>query len=131
MEDFNTQNQTGSQGSSNDPAVSMPKEQSQQSSPPFSGGIEPSHKKSKKKFIVVIIILIVILFGAWYVLRQGSPEVEDVIMEDKDMIKADEAGGTIDLNADTTGSIEEDIDITNFGDIDAEFEDIDAELQNL
>jgi len=109
----------------------QPQPQPQQPRPIPSMPMEGSGKKSSS-FLVIVLVLAVILIiaGAWFYFKGGLSYPGDMV-EDELMIERDDAGGAIDLTDDTTMSIEEDINATDLGDIDAEFEEINTDLENL
>lgn len=97
--------------------------------PPVAGG--GSNKKSSSFLVIVLILAIVLIVaGAWFYFNGGLSYPESMT-EDELKIEGDETGGVIDLTDDTTTSIEADLEGTDLGDIDAEFDEINAELDNL
>ncbi|MBI4114307.1 MAG: hypothetical protein HY445_00505 [Candidatus Niyogibacteria bacterium] len=83
-------------------------------------------KSSVFLIIVIIVFLALIAVSAWFFFQRST-----ITPEDGAMTEEGSAGPMVELENDTTGAIEQDIQGTNFGDIDTEFEDIDQELQNL
>lgn len=88
---------------------------------PAAGG----HKKSSKTILIILIILVIILGAIWYMFKNYTPQAPE------EGIDTTQAGAPVMLENDTTDTIQGDLDRTDFGDIDAEFQDVDQELQNL
>lgn len=73
-----------------------------------------------KKIIIFIIIVGVVV---WAIMRFGVPATPSET--------SNEAAGTVPTDIDTTESITEDVDSVDVGDLDADFQVIDADLQTL
>ncbi|MDP2676698.1 MAG: hypothetical protein Q8O83_03365 [bacterium] len=88
--------------------------------------------KKSSSFLVIVLVLaaILIIAGAWFYFKGGLSYPGDMV-EDELMIEGDDTGAAIDLTDDTTTSIEADLEGTDLGDIDAEFEEINIDLENL
>ena len=81
--------------------------------------------KKSPSWIIIVIILFVLLIaaGAWMYWRK-APAGEELMMQES-------AGSPIDFGNDITASIETDLNATNMGDIDSEFQAVDQDIQNL
>lgn len=81
---------------------------------------------SKKNWIVLIIVLVLIVIGVW-VWQLGSGPVDEEAVDEEAL----EEGVPAELGEDMTSDIEDQLEGIDLGDLESEFEDIDAGLEEL
>ncbi|MFH0712449.1 MAG: hypothetical protein V2A55_01145 [Candidatus Jorgensenbacteria bacterium] len=72
-----------------------------------------------KKTLTIVIIVIVLALVIWFIFRSPEP------------VFSPEAGTTGVLGGDTTSAINNDLNSLDLGDLDSEFQQIDADLNQL
>lgn len=70
---------------------------------------------------IIVLVLAVIGIGFWFFSKSDVSPLAPIIP----------VGEESKINGDTTAAIEQELNDANLGDLDAEFNDIDAELKNL
>jgi len=92
-------------------------------------GMNQTSKKSSAPWIVVAVILIIIIALAWWWYGSGGEVYEEPLPQEPTGEISDEVPE--EGLEDTTPVINQDIDSIDLGDLEAEFDQIDAELDNL
>jgi hypothetical protein len=93
---------------------------------PVSGGDADGDKKGI--IITIVVVIIILLVGGWYYMTQYNKPA----LQPEGLQQEQEQAPAADISdLDTTDAIEEDLSNIDLGDLDAEFEEIDADLDTL
>lgn len=89
----------------------------------------PTHGKNLLVIAIIVVILLVVAGVAYWMLSAPSATIQQQ-QQVREIVPTPTP--TTELDNDTTASIERDLDATtNLGDLDAEFSDLDRDLQGL